>query len=254
GAGVSVSDPYSELTGQPLSLTLSSDQGTFGVHGGSGGTVTGQGTSSITITGNVDEINSYLNDDWFGDLAANLGLSKVQLAAAIAGVTGLAAIITASGLALYYAIQQLLFYKPACTYGSHIHIFDADGQFYDFNAVGEFELALSTKSGDSFELQARLEPWQNSQAGSVVTQLGAAVGDDRVTFDVHRSSTVWIDGSPSTLTPTQPVVLPGGKLEQLSANTYQITWNTGESITVTNNGSYLDVNVNPAYTQLVGLL
>jgi hypothetical protein len=37
--------------------------------------------------------------------------------------------------------------------------------------------------------------------------------------------------------------LLGGQLTELSANAYQLSWNTGEVLTVTNEGDYLDYNV-----------
>src|SRR5262249_18671384 len=83
------------------------------------------------------------------------------------------------------------------------------------------------------------QPYYNSASVSVVRMIGAQVGTDRVTFGVNRASPVWVDGSPSALSPTNTVInLNGGQLVQLSSASWQLTWNTGESMTVRIAGSW----------------
>ena len=59
-------------------------------------------------------------------------------------------------------------------------------------------------------------------------------------------------------TPTAPRASVGGQLKRLSSDTYQITWNTGEVLTVKNEGSYLDLKVglgsNNTPGSVIGLL
>ena len=67
-----------------------------------------------------------------------------------------------------------------------------------------------------------------------MTQIAASVGSDRVTFALNRAVPVWIDGVPSTLNQANSTItLAGGAVTELSPNTYQVTWNTGEVMTVT---------------------
>jgi hypothetical protein len=86
-------------------------------------------------------------------------------------------------------------------------------------------------AGDSFQVQARLQPWGSSSSVSVTTQIGASVGSDRVTFGVGRADPVWVNGNPSTLSTTNPLIsLNGGTLLELSPNSYEIKWNTGGAL------------------------
>ena len=126
--------------------------------------------------------------------------------------------------------------------GEDVHIVSSGGVSYEFSAAGEFVLTESTQPGNSFQVQIRLTAQNGSQSVSVITQAAVAVGSDRVTFGIGRSSFVQIDGMPAnTLSPTTPVVLAGGEVEQISANSYKVVWNTGETLTITNNGTYLDL-------------
>jgi autotransporter passenger strand-loop-strand repeat protein len=124
------------------------------------------------------------------------------------------------------------------------HLTTYDGLNYNFQAEGEFIVSKSLIAGDSFQVQARLQPWRSSSSVSVTTQIAASVGTDRVTFGVGRADTVWINGDPSTLSAASPVVnLNGGTLLELSADSYEIKWNTGEVLAVTDSGSYLNISI-----------
>jgi hypothetical protein len=72
--GVTVSDPYAAANNQQISLTLTSTglaTGPITVTGGPGGTVTGNGTDQVTITGTVAQVNSYLSDGITEDILAD---------------------------------------------------------------------------------------------------------------------------------------------------------------------------------------
>ena len=105
-------------------------------------------------------------------------------------------------------------------------------------------LAQSTQPGNSFEIQTRLQPWNGSSSVSVMTMIGAEVAADRVTFGFNRTNTVMVDGAAvPSLAIGSPVTLSGGTLSELAPNMYQINWNTGETATVTNQGSYFNLSV-----------
>ena len=123
-----------------------------------------------------------------------------------------------------------------------VHLTTFDGLYYNFQGAGEFVLSQSTVAGDTFDIQARMQPWSTGSSVSVNTEIAAEIGSDRVTFGVGRGNFVWIDGVAAAL--TSPVVnFAGGTLEQVSANSYRLLWNTGEELDVTNNGSYINATV-----------
>lgn len=107
-----------------------------------------------------------------------------------------------------------------------VHLTTFDGLHYDFQAAGEFVLARSTTPGGSYQVQIRLQPWYNSATVSVMTEIGAAVGSHRVTFDVNRANPVWVDGAPAALASGTPYQLGAGTLQQLAPNSWEIQWNT----------------------------
>ena len=127
--------------------------------------------------------------------------------------------------------------------GPAIHIEAASGTLYQFDAVGEFVFAQSTLSGDSFQVQVRLQPYNDSSSASAITQIATLIGGDRVTFAIGRAETVWVDGTPSSVGPANPVALSGGKITQTGPDTYEVAWDTGETLTVVNDGTYLDLSV-----------
>ncbi|MGA3402177.1 MAG: VWD domain-containing protein, partial [Acetobacteraceae bacterium] len=124
-----------------------------------------------------------------------------------------------------------------------VHLTTFDGLYYNFQAAGEFILSESTIPGDSFEIQTRMQPYGGSSSVSVNTMVGAQVGNDRVTFGIDRTDTVWIDGQGVSLSSDPVVTLADGTLEQTSADSYRLVWNTGEELDVTNEGAYLNVTV-----------
>jgi hypothetical protein len=125
-----------------------------------------------------------------------------------------------------------------------VHLTTYDGLYYNFQAAGEFVLSQSTQPGDTFQVQVRLQAWEGSSYVSVITQAAAAVGSDRVTFGVGRSDFVMVDGQATTLSASNPTLnLAGGQLVRVAAAEYQLTWNTGEVLTVFNGDSYLNLDI-----------
>ena len=248
-----------------------------------GATVTGQGTNTVTLTGTVQQINASLADDGFYEaivapeaLIAYLAsvakhsvsqaainvisgtyndpLTKEDIVSSLGGVGGKVfslgvAVVSFELNSIAAAIAgtappdlETFKWGLACIIVD-AHVVEPDGTIFDFNPTGEFVFATSTQSGDSFDVQVRLQPLGNSTSASVVTQVAAAVGTDRVTFGIGRAGVVWVNGAAVPLAQGVPDLLSGGELTQLSASSYQIVWNTGEVLTVTDSGSYLNVQV-----------
>ena len=123
-----------------------------------------------------------------------------------------------------------------------VHMITFDGLHYDFQAVGDFVAAQSTDPGNAWEVQIRTSSWPG--AVSITTELGALVGDDRVTFAIGRKSFVDVDGAPDTvLRPGVAQTIAGGTLTEFSDDTYRLDMYGGESITVIDRGTYLDWTV-----------
>ncbi len=139
-------------------------------------------------------------------------------------------------------------------FGGGTHIVAPGGSIFSMDATGEFVLAASTQAGDSLLVQVRLQPVAGSSSASEVTQVAASVGNDRVTFGVGRASVAWVDGVASDVSLTNPVTLSGGTLSQISADAYQVVYNTGEVLTVTTAGSYLDVQIAPGANNSAGTI
>ncbi len=96
-----------------------------------------------------------------------------------------------------------------------------DGTVYELNGVGEFVLALSSQSGDTFQVQARLQAYPGSDSASVITQLAFQVGTDRITIGTDRTNPVWVNGAEVALTLGQSFSLSGGQITQTSATSYR---------------------------------
>jgi hypothetical protein len=136
-----------------------------------------------------------------------------------------------------------------------VHLATYDGLAYNFQAEGEFTLTQSTLPGDSFDVQVRLQPLSASASVSVMTEVAAKVGDDRVTFEIGRDDVVWVDGVASTLSMSHPLLsLSGGSVQELSSNVYQITWKTGETLEVDNDGAYFKTTATLAQIDKPGTL
>ena len=63
-----------------------------------------------------------------------------------------------------------------------------------------------------------------------------------------------VDGNPATMAIGETISFGGGQLSQLAISTYQVTWNTGEVLVVTDNGAYLDVAVGLGASDVRGTL
>ena len=123
-----------------------------------------------------------------------------------------------------------------------VHMVTFDGLHYDFQAVGDFVAVRSTDRGNPWLIEIRTAAANG--AASITTELAATFGDDRVTFAVGGANPVYLDGAPDTaLQIGAPQSFSAGTLTQFSANAWRLTWNTGESVTVTDQGGWLDWSV-----------
>ncbi len=272
--GLSITDPFAQATNEQLVLQLTAPEGDTLIANGSGGAVvTGQGTGTLSISGTVDQINAYLSDG--GELLEYLNLlgTLKLFSPAVTGIlksqSGEDLVVQAGGGTegkffevgvedASFALNQLIGAIPGNeppSYADHIQrlikiitastVLTGDGTIYAFNPAGEFVLASSTQASDSLDVQVRFQPLGESSSASVMTQLAAQVGTDRVTFGAGRTNTVWVDGAPVTLSLNNPFTLSGGEVTQSSSNVYQVSWNTGEVLTVTAQDQYLDASLNP---------
>jgi von Willebrand factor type D domain len=127
------------------------------------------------------------------------------------------------------------------------HFTTYDGIHYDYQGLGDFLLTRSTAPGDQFEVEIRTRPMFGNAAATIISDAAATVCNHDVTFDIDRASIgggsfVWLDGSPTTLTLDNPILTLGVcRIVELSINSYEVDWNTGEILDVTDNGTYLDL-------------
>jgi hypothetical protein len=141
-----------------------------------------------------------------------------------------------------YVAQQVIndaIHKIAHAFGD-VHLTTYDGLYYNFQAAGEFTYTQSTLPGDLFDVQVRLQPWNSSAVVSVITQAAVVVGANSLTFDL--SNTVRLNGQVLPLDVGQSLVLAGATLVQLTATSWQVNYTTGESVTVSNAGSFMNID------------
>ena len=143
---------------------------------------------------------------------------------------------------------------PTGTAQGDVHMVTFDGLHYDFQAVGGFVLTRSTVQGDTFQIQIETAASPTISAVSITTAAAAQVGSDVVTFGIDRGSVVWVDGAPDTaLSAGNPVQnLAGGQLVEISPTTFRLTWATGEALTITDSGAYLNSAVSLPATDGAG--
>ncbi len=116
-----------------------------------------------------------------------------------------------------------------------VHIITYNGLTYDFQATGDFVLAQSRIPGDNFEIQMQLAPWYQGASVTTIQEVAIALGSDDVTFAWNRADTVLVDGVATTLSMADPTLtLSGGTITEVSSSVYKVSWNTGETMTVSN--------------------
>ena len=124
--------------------------------------------------------------------------------------------------------------------GGHgdVHMVCFDGLTYDFQAVGDFVAVQSTDA--AIPGRSRSGPSHFLAPPASRQRLPRLLGADYVSFAIGRANPVLVDGAPDTLQVGAVQSLAGGTLAHPSDNVYQLSWNTGQSVTVTDQGGYLD--------------
>jgi hypothetical protein len=123
-----------------------------------------------------------------------------------------------------------------------VHMVCFDGLHYDFQAIGDFVAVRSTGPGDPWQVEIRTDSFPG--ATSVTTGLAATVGADRVSFADGRAGFVEVDGAPdTTLQVGATQRLADGTLGELEAGVYQLTWDSGQQVTIADRGAFLDWTV-----------
>lgn len=128
------------------------------------------------------------------------------------------------------------------------HLVTFDGLAYDFMGVGEFVLARDTAG--SMEIQARHEPWGNSDSVSVITAVATSLGGTTVMVDTSDENVLQIDGQDATIGDGQYIDVGDGRIYR-NGNVYTIiypgdddTVNDGdEQLVVTDRGQFLDLEI-----------
>lgn len=114
------------------------------------------------------------------------------------------------------------------------HLTTFDGLAYDFQGAGEFVIVEGT-NGNPFLMQGRQQPYFAAPTRvTVYTAVAAKVGPDRVAIYADRQPTLWINGVATPLGGNRIAGLPGGGLvyRRLGTNSYQVSWPSGERMTV----------------------
>jgi probable HAF family extracellular repeat protein len=125
------------------------------------------------------------------------------------------------------------------------HFTTYNGVHYDYQGLGNFLLIGSTTPGNQFHVEIHTAPF-SIVATTVITEAAATLCDHEVDFDVERASAggsfFRLDGFSTSLNVGNPTLTVGTcKVVELSDNRYQLDWNTGEILNLTDEGTYLDL-------------
>ncbi len=125
-----------------------------------------------------------------------------------------------------------------------VHMLTYDGLHYDFQADGTYILTRSTVVGDNFEIQIETAPFADNNATSLITAIAAQVGSDVIAFDAAATNPLLVNGvADTTLTsPGQAQTFADGTVTEVSPSLYQVNWNSGETLTVDDAGTFFNVS------------
>ena len=131
------------------------------------------------------------------------------------------------------------------TASGDVHMVTYDGLHYDFQADGTFILTRSTNPADGFQIQIQTNPYPLNNAASITTAIAAQVGSDVLTFAIGRPDVAWLNGIPDTaLGLSDPVqTFAAGKIVEISPGDFEVDWNSGQSFTIADRGTYFDMSV-----------
>ena len=210
---------------------------------------------SVTLDGNAVQAGQVLTADQLTQLEfiPTAGVSNVTSTLGFA-VTDAAGNSTTSAATLAVG---------ALTGGGSgdVHMITFDGLYYDFQATGEFVVAKASVDGtdDGFAVQMRAIEWNQNPGTSIATEIGAHVGQSVVRFGIDGTP-VTVDGAsvPGLGSTSDTLQLSDGVLSRTGDTSWLLSWNSGESLSVTDTGHCLNfaVTVGPhdAPGSLEGLL
>ncbi|MEU2988847.1 VWD domain-containing protein [Micromonospora aurantiaca] len=123
------------------------------------------------------------------------------------------------------------------------HLVTFDRVAYDFQAVGEFTLVVST-GGDPLEVQVRQAPMAGTRTASVNSAVAFRIGAHRVALTLTDGGTrVHVDGASPAALPDRTDLAGGGILTRRPSDTgptdgYDVTWPDGSAAAVDQIGRY----------------
>ena len=200
------------------------------------GTVTGQGTDHLVISGTVAEINSYFDDGLVDGLIGALSL----LIASLGIGSGNPDIIKeANDIAKYTVeaekrrreITAALKASKIADIIDDVEVVLPNGQLLPIEAVGEFTLSRSIQAGSDFNVQIRTQFATGSTLAVLVTGLAAGFGADRV-FIAAGNGKLMVNGVATAIDVGGQLSLASGGITRSSDTVYDLFWNTGQKVSV----------------------
>ncbi len=215
--------------------------------GGPVGTVTGQGTAHLVITGTVAEINSYFNDGLSDFLRAVFFSLGVLLASATGNTDSIKQVNDLQKYIVDAAKKKdelAAALKAAKTLDiiDDVQIVTPNGQLFQFEAVGEFTLARSIQAGSDFNLQIRTQYAPGSTLAVLVTGLAAGFGTDEV-FIGAGNGQLLLNGVATAIDVGGLVSLAAGYISHSAEGVYTLFWNTGQKVSVVQTAHNLQLGV-----------
>lgn len=123
-----------------------------------------------------------------------------------------------------------------------VHILTPDGLAFDFQGAGEYVMLKSTNG--EVEIQARQEPWNNSDRVTINTAIALNVNGDKVGIYSKKTEPLLINGVEEKIENYSFIDLPnGGIIYRLNLNKYVIVWPSGFIAGVTKYQSHLNFGV-----------
>lgn len=231
-AAVTISDPNANAT-ETLTISLAGAGGTLS--GGSGLVQAGNG---YTLTGSAGAVTTALDALTFTPAAGAPNTSSTT-------TFTLSDVSSAFPTPTTNATTTVVNTDPAST-GSgtgDVHMVTFNGVHYDFQATGDYTLETSTVAGDTFDVQIRASAWANMT--SVTTQVAAQVGANAIDFNLDGSVDVngAVDPTLGAGAPGTSEAIDGGHIARMASNAFAVTWDTGERLSVTNEGGYFNETV-----------
>ena len=235
--------------------------------------------SGATITPFTIGINSFVGTEnttgWTGEVLTGLGafeyVQQIEIPTTYPPFSSSYDVFVGGSLGSSASQDFSIFFTSNPVVGQghgwgDVHLVNFDGKPYDFQAVGEFILVKSLI--DDFQVQTRQKPWGASTTVSVNTAFATTIDGYNVVYDSELAvgQELKIDGVTYNLASGQSVFLSSSKIQR-SGNQYTFTYagldgdlstaDDNDVVIATDNGSYMDVYVDPAdyrFGVLQGLL